>query len=974
MIVFRSHFSLLKGCLSPREACIRAKRSGFASLCLADVNNFYGLPEFYRNAREIGVVPIAGVSVVPPGVEPLLLVCLTKAGFATANRLVTKVLAHIAESEPFDICGLLVNTGWQGLCVASSDPATLLTLAKHTRSGLYCSLQFGSPFARLAGWAKQSGFPTLATTDAVWVGNAERRRYRLIRAVDLRTTVDNLPKSEFLGERQRFPAANELSRFFESQDQALKIWHTIEDRSLPLFGEGYQFPKFNGQSESESFRLLRSLCEKGVTKRYGGMRNDIRLRLDHELSIIGEKRFSGYFLVVWDIVARCPRTCGRGSSASSIVSFLLGITHVDPLEHNLFFERFLNRGRMDPPDIDVDFPWDERHKALRYVFHKYENRSAMVADHITFGPRSSMHEAARAYGLTEEESGRLVQHYCLGKLEQVPEYLRTAAADLFGRPRHIGTHPGGVVVTPAAITSYVHVQKSPLGLPVIAWEKDGAEDAGLVKIDLLGNRSLGVLRDCLELVNKKRRYPLDWHTLYPVRDAATQRLIESGDTLGVFYVESPATRQLLKKMERGDFEHLIVASSIIRPAASKYISEYISRLHGGGYETLHPLFEKTLKETLGIMVYQEDVARVAIAVCGFSPKEADGLRKALTRKGGAKSLAAYQKRFIDGGKSGGIPGRTLDIIWEMVRSFEGYSFCKAHSASYALVSYRLAWMKRHYPLEFMVSVINNGGGYYSRQVYLNNVRRMGFSIFAPDVNKSGLSYQSENGGMRMGLGQLREVSAECLERLLLERRTRGSFANFEDFLSRVRPARTDLRVFIRSGALDGISDGRTRPMLFFAAGRQATQNMLIELDSVPDFIGDYPQKTKILDEKRTLGLMVSVHQISLYGARIPHAARRIGVSRIIDSREIPEHVGKLVCIAGTVAAGKEVQTRANTLMCFLSFEDQHSIFETVLFPHMYENLSEDLDIGSAFLVSGVVQKEYGTFQILLRGLQNLAVE
>ncbi|NOY09408.1 MAG: DNA polymerase III subunit alpha, partial [Spirochaetes bacterium] len=321
---------------------------------------------------------------------------------------------------------------------------------------------------------------------------------------------------------------------------------------------------------------LKSLCTAGINFRYPDAskpeRAKVILRLNYELSIIGEKGFSSYFLVVHDIVSRYSRTCGRGSSASSIVSYLLGITHVDPVKYNLFFERFLNRSRKDPPDIDVDFPWDERRETLEYVFKTYRGHSGMVADHVTFGPRSSLREPAKALGFPEEEIKRFVRYLRLGKTDKLPGYLLRISGRIRGFPRHMGTHPGGVVITPEEITNYTHIQPSPLGYPLTAWDKDSTEDAGLVKIDLLGNRSLAVLRDVIELVNREAektaddtgrkrgkpaegavKGPVKWNTFNPLENAETAKMLARGDTIGIFYVESPATRQLLKKMKKGDF-------------------------------------------------------------------------------------------------------------------------------------------------------------------------------------------------------------------------------------------------------------------------------------------------------------------------------------------------------------------------------------------------------------------------------------
>ena len=533
-----------------------------------------------------------------------------------------------------------------------------------------------------------------------------------------------------------------MTEYFSAVPEALHNTLEIAEAaaSAKLLPESWVFPEYRGMNSEQAAEELYRLCRAGIARRYGvsgtgrasnKKLEEINSRLSYEMNIICSKGFASYFLVVADIVGQAPRTCGRGSAASSIVSYLLGITHVDPLAYNLFFERFLNDYRKDPPDIDVDFPWDEREKALQYVFDTYPGSSAMVADHVCFKRRGAAREAAKALGMTDMQTDELMKKWRGGRGEPLPAEIASAAALLYGRPRFIGTHPGGVIITPGPITAYTHVQPSASGVPVIAWEKDGTEACGLVKIDLLGNRSLAVLRDTIRLVNPERREKLDWQSFQPYSDPRTRRFIESGDTAGIFYIESPATRQLLKKMGCADFEHVVSASSIIRPAANKWINEYVRRLKGGGYTPLSPRLEGVLDETYGIMVYQEDVARVAIAAAGFNPGEADQLRKTLSKKNRAEKLARWRKRFLSGAAASGTPAADAEMLWEGILSFDGYSFCKSHSASYALVSYRLAWLKLRYPLEFMVSVINNGGGFYSRQVYLNIVRRMGSRCLSP---------------------------------------------------------------------------------------------------------------------------------------------------------------------------------------------------------------------------------------------------
>ncbi len=967
-IHFRSNYSLLRGCHSPEEICRFARERNLPVVGMTDINNFYGLILFLLAADREGVKPVAGVVVEKGGRELFTAYVMNRKGYGRICRVLTEVLTDAEGS--FDPVYALCDRGWDGLAILSFHPDVLDRLALRERAGLYVQLTFGSPFSFLAGFARERGLPIAAVHETVFFDESDETLYPVLRAIDLNTTVERVPETENLGGRHRFVEPDSMEKFFSAVPEALANTEAIAQEAdvTGIISPRYVFPAFQGLSEEETFRLLTSLCDEGVRRRYGGMRPDIRERLDYELAVIREKCFASYFLVVRDIVQQCPRTCGRGSAASSIVSYLLGITHVDPLRYALFFERFLNRGRKDPPDVDVDFPWDERDKTLKYVFQKYHDHAAMVANHVTFGPRSALREPAKALGLPEEELNVIVRAFRQGRLDDIPPYVREAAARIRGFPRNLGTHCGGVVITPGPITDYTHVQISPLGYPLIAWEKDAAEDAGLVKIDLLGNRSLAVLRDALEMVERNHGARHEWESFDPLSDTDTRDLIAEGRTLGVFYVESPATRQLLTKMQRGDYENLVIASSIIRPAANQYIRTFVKRLHGAPYQPLHPLIEQTLAETFGVMVYQEDVSRVAIDLAGFPIEEADRLRKILSKKDRDLKLPDLREKFFQGARGRGVSEQTIVRVWDMILSFDGYSFCKAHSASYAQVSYRVAYLKRFYPLEFIAAVINNGGGFYGRQTYVDECRRMGFEVLPPDVNKSRWEYTVEASGLRVGLGQLKDARRELVDALVQERDRGGPYAGFRDFLLRVPCRFEDIRVLIRSGALDSVSDGCTRPQLFFRWQNVDREEGLGFLPPPPPLIGDYPERVKLKDEVSTLGIVVTRHPLVLFRPRILRIVQRGGLAPFIRSIDIPDHRGEKVWTAGILVTGKEVSTKKREPMIFVSFEDELAIYETVLFPGSFARFYPLLDDGWAFLVFGRVEDDLGAVSISVEKL------
>lgn len=750
----------------------------------------------------------------------------------------------------------------RGLVVLSPDTAFIDALARTSGPhDLGVALSPFGPQRERIRFSRHTGIPLVAVAPVYFLNPEDHAFHKLLRAVALCTKLDRVPAGQIAPEWAWFQGPERWTERYLHCPEALQGMERVADQCRmdePPWGP-WLFPSYEGLCEEEAFVLLEKKTRAGALARYGtnsSVSKAVEDRLRREIDLIRAKGFASYFLVVEDIVKHFPITCGRGSAAASLVSYCLGITHVDPIRHDLFFERFLNEGRADPPDIDVDFPWDERDAVLSYVLDKYgPERCAMVANHVGFGLRAAIRETAKVYGVPEREiqdrlrnlrffwdpsfeRERLEKDPALkGRFLAVPwpEILGWAGR-LEGMPRHLSVHCGGVVVTPDPLPERVPVEQAAKGVPVIQWEKDGAEAAGLVKIDLLGNRSLAVIRDTLERLRAGPERgggesgggdPGDgggWHgsalpfaygSFDPVDDPSTQAMLARGDTVGVFYVESPAMRQLLKKTGRGDFAHLVVLSSIIRPAANEFIREYVRRDRGGAYQALHPLLESILEETHGILCYQEDVSRVAMALAGFDAVQADELRKILSKKHRHRKLADLRGRFLEGAAARGVPLPVVEEVWRMILSFQGYSFCKPHSASYAMVSFKSCYLKAHHPAEFMAAVLSNQGGYYTTQAYLSEARRMGLKLLPPDVNLSEYAYTGAGRAVRVGLMQLKGVRRESLEALLEERERRGLFRSLEDLLRRVEIDPSDARILVKAGCLDSVAGGRSRPELLW---------------------------------------------------------------------------------------------------------------------------------------------------------------
>jgi error-prone DNA polymerase len=972
-----SNYSFCRGASKIEALVDAALDRGMSSMALTDINGVYGLIWFLQYAVERGLRPIVGAE-VRTRTERAILLARNREGYETLCRTISR---RQLES---DFClGKALLDDRENLIVISDHVSLMETLGRQNgTSQIYLELNDPKTEPALLSFSRSSGIRTVATNDVYFADASDYPMHRLLRAIDLNTSISRIPAEELATPDRWLKPEKEMARRYPHIEKALEATELIADQCSSDMQIGkLVFPSFDAPGHANIFDRLKEECYRGAEYRYGELSDSVRKRLEHELAIIKDKGFAEYFLIVQDIVQQSARTCGRGSAAASLVSYCLGITDVEPITHNLFFERFLNEGRADPPDIDIDFPWDERDQVFDYVFRKYGiTRAAMISNHVGFRARGATREVAKVYGIPEQEiktvTQRMGYYWLLHDLEDSvkchpvykdmelkepwPEIIHLAAK-LEGYPRHMSVHCGGIVIVPDRIDRYVPVELAPKGIPIIQWEKDQAEDAGLIKIDLLGNRSLSVIRDALAAVKENYGKEIDYGRWDPTTDAKTQELFRKGDTLGVFYVESPATRQLQRKCRTGDFDHLVIHSSIIRPAANKYIREYVRRLRGGSYQSLHPILDEVLSEAYGIMVYQEDVSRIAMAMAGFNASDADLLRKILSKKRTGKKLQDYREMFYAGAADRGVSRKVVDEVWEMIMSFSGYSFCKPHSASFAMVSFKSCYLRAHFPAEFMAAVLSNQGGYYSPFAYISEARRMGLKILLPDVNESRVEYWGRNKSIRVGLMQLKGLQKTALQ-MIVEERKRKPFLSIEDFFCRTDMDLADLKILIKAGALDSISGGATRPEMIWTAlawhearvSRRPVARSLFQdmLPIVPPCVPQYSARTVLQHELETLDFLISRHPLSLY-------TEPLSKLKYVRGADLPRHVGKKITSVGWWVTGKVVTTKKNDPMEFISFEDTSALYETTFFPEPYARFCHILNRSRPYVLTGVVDEEFG---------------
>ena len=990
-----SYYSLMWGTCSPEKICAAAKKRGYRRLAITDTNNLYGLWPFLKSCKRENITPIVGAELTDSETG-YRAVCLVKndQGYRNLCRILTR--RHI--DAVFDLKSVILNHAG-GLVILTQHPELL---TQWYEAGLAVAAAVsGKPDGvafRLRKTSRYLGLPMLFTPGSFFTDPDDFKTHRVLRAIDLNTSLSRLTAKNTTSPDAWLATASEYTRRFAIWPDVLRATEAIAEQ-LTFTGpcRGLVLPPWTDVQSDSADQALRAAAYKGARKRYGDdLSETVVDRLEHELRIIKEMGFSSYFLVVQDIVSRSPRICGRGSGAASLIAYSLGITNVCPIKHNLYFERFLNPGRSDPPDIDIDFAWDERDKVLQSVLERYKGHAALICNHVTFRPRMAIREVAKVFGLTEREIGSVTKRLpwfwqkdhtkedFFQKLKQLselsefdfprpwPKIVRTARS-IIGNPRYISVHPGGVVVTPEPIDNYVPVELAPKGVPIIQWEKDAAEESGLVKIDLLGNRSLGVIRDTIANLRNNNTV-FDEQFWEPEDDGATQANVAKGNTMGCFYIESPAMRMLQKKTRVGDFEHLVINSSIIRPAANEFIREYVRRLHGGSWEPIHPLLSDVLEETYGIMVYQEDVSKTAVALAGFSHADADGLRKIMSKKDKIRKLEDYRARFTAGAQAKGVRNDQILAIWNMMMSFSGYSFCKPHSASYARISFQAAYLKTHYPAEFMAAVISNQGGFYSTFAYVSEARRMGVKILPPDVNNSDILWKGSAGIVRTGLSSVKNVSSETCKRIVSGCKEKP-YNDIVNFLDRIQPASSEARSLINAGAFDLLHPKENRAALLwelvcwkksrlsrYGAGDLFNGRIDVSRPAFP------PEKKiqRLRQEFAALGFLCDQHPMMLYADTL----KKLKTVKAID---LHRFIGRQVRIAGLLITGKVVRTKHGDPMEFLTFEDDTGLIETILFPKVYRHFCAILDRSRPFILHGKVEEDFGAITMTVNRVETLAV-
>ncbi|MEA1882286.1 MAG: DNA polymerase III subunit alpha [Candidatus Marinimicrobia bacterium] len=1000
-----SHYSRMSGTASQPALLTAARNQGMRHLALTETNGLWGFIRFVQHARAAEIEPIAGVNLVT-GQDEAILLAEDQGGYENMSRAVSAVHDDSTQS----ITDILQGRS-AGLFVLAHERSTLSHLSKLISSShLFVELCPGVTERIAQKLSREFKLETVATGDVYFIHKEEWSTHHTLRAIDLNTTLSKLPKGACKSDKHWFHAEKDMIQLFPNSMDAINNSTYLAERCKRdwTFLDTI-FPNLSLKDTRRANQKLKEKVKSGAQKRYGKVTSAIQDRIDYELRIITSKGFAPYFLVVEDIVKQTRATIGRGSGAASIVSYCLFITQVDPIKYNLQFERFIHPERNNMPDIDVDFPWDERDDILDYVFKKYGNeRTAMVCSQVFMKPRSAIREVAKVYGLSNEEIKTITKRigwYASRRdllnwvktdrrfenieLDDTLEEILRESEKVVGAFRHPSVHPGGVVIVPDEIRKYVPVLTAPKGVQIVEWEKDQVEDSGLLKIDILGNRSLAVVRDTVRQINlnygeaASRNSYLNYHKIQPIGDKKTERLMQSGKTMGIFYIESPATRQLLAKAGVVDFEHVVIYSSIIRPAANRFTNIMLERIHGEPWKILHPDLN-FLKESYGIMVYEEQVSMAAMVMAGMGYAEAELLRKTMSRDSMQHLIRRWEKKFYQGAKKRGYTNGLIKEVWDMIRSFVGYSFCKPHSASFAMLSFTCAYLKAHFPAEFLAAVISNQGGFYSPFAYLSEARRFGIKILPPDVNRSWLEYRGRKDRIRMGFMSIRNLQGKTVKEILDERKA-GYFTSLEDFFMRVDPPLSDAMALTNAGCFYSLAPQLPHREIAYRAawhclGEKQNNNVTLSQPVLSKSEGKHNivqiatrrqgQGDRLSEEDRrrleieSFGFPISEHPLEPYLPMINDRVRK--------AADLPKYIGRTIHLAGVYITRKETATvESKDPMEFLTLEDETDIYECVLFPEAFRKYGDLLLWENLFLLRGKVEESFGVISVTIEKLGSL---
>ncbi|KKN30448.1 hypothetical protein LCGC14_0833950 [marine sediment metagenome] len=927
------------GTFSEIELLQLAKENQVDCLVLTDINNTSAGLNFVRKAPEFGITPILGID-FRNGVEACFIgIAKNNDGYLELNDYLSE---HLHHEKQFPTKAPVFQNAFVVYPFEKVVQNEQKVFADNEFIGISVNDLRRLPFSRLLKRKDK----LIVQQPVTFRNKRDFNAHRLLRAIDNNTLLSKLSTMEQANEQEKmFPLENLMADFSEYPFILENTERLLKSCSIHFdFSEGRKpqnLQTYTG-SETEDEKLIDRLCQEGLPYRYPDGGEGVIQRLEKEMKLIKQMGFVSYFLINWDIISFAQKQnffyVGRGSGANSIVAYLLRITDVDPMELDLYFERFINIFRANPPDFDIDFSHRDRPIMTRYIFARFEN-VALLGTYVTFKWRGMVRELGKVFGLPKEEIDMLCDgNLQASRLDKVAALVVKYTSLLQGMPNYLSIHAGGILITEKPIHWFSATNMPPKGFPTTQYDMVIAEDVGLYKFDILGQRGLSKIKETLDILERDRPEEFAKFDIHDIKafkkDSKVNTLIKTAQCMGCFYVESPAMRMLLKKLEVDTYLGLVAASSIIRPGVAKsgMMREYILRHRNPGRaeEKAHPVMLNIMPETYGVMVYQEDVIKVAHHFAGLDLGEADVLRRGMSGKFRSREeFQRVEQKFIENCRKKGYDDTLIYEIWNQVASFAGYAFAKGHSASYAVESYQTLFLRAYYPLEYLVAVLNNGGGFYSSEFYVHEARMLGASIHPPCINTSNNGNRVCGKDLYLGFGYLRELEDRVSERILRVRSVGGYFESLEDFLDRVAISIEQVSILIRIDAFRFTHINKHELLWKAHLFLGKTQ----KIDHPKLFRPDYQDFEIPLLHTTDLEMAFSQIELLGFGLCSPFELLVDSPKNTTGSKDLERFLDTYIDIYGYLVTVKTTKTHRGKAMQFATLLDQQGlVFDTVLFP------------------------------------------
>ncbi|HHT73916.1 MAG TPA: DNA polymerase III subunit alpha [Firmicutes bacterium] len=987
---------MLDGASSISAYLEEAARLEMPALALTDHNNVSGAVEFHQTAVKLGIKPIQGVEITTTDGTHLTLLAEDNTGYASICRILTAGHTQNPRGNCQISWEILANNS-KGLIVLSGcrrsgvSQAVLRRNLDQAKAELYRLIEiFGKDqvylemvhshlpqtkhlLEGLFALHESMQIPLVATNNVHYLDKEAFPVHDLLVCTRTQTKLHDIHPERPLNGENYFACPKEMARRFAPYPQALTATLEIAQRCTPALELGKNhFPRFlPGQGQEAAAQLLTELTWSGARERYGKITSGLQERIEHELRIITTLDVADYFLVVWDIVQYAHqkgiRCAGRGSAADSVVAYCLGITNVDAYARGLLFERFLSLERAQKPDIDIDFDARFRDDIADYVYQRYgEEHVASVCMFQTYHARSALRDFGRAFGYSQAELSQLTKNitHCHADgirslLKRLPELRRHPlnqpkyaklldyCGAVAGFPRHIGTHLGGLVISARPLTAVTPLQPSAKGVLITQFDKNTIEDLGLIKIDLLSLRTLAAVSD-VEQILKPRGFSYD---RIPHDDPQTYARLRTGETVGVFQLESPAQRSLQSRLGSEAFEDLVASVALIRPGPIKgdMVEPFIARRRGLEEVTyIHPKLRKILEKTYGVVLYQEQVIEIATEIAGFTPGESDRLRKVMTRFRSHKEMESIGEEFIAKAVANGVEREVAEVIFSYIVGYAGYGFCEAHAAAFADTAYRTAYLLEHHPAQFYAALLNQQPmGFYPPNTLCVQARQRGIKILPLDINCSEVDYTADEHTIRIGLKQVKGMEQGFLESITGERR-KAKFTSLEDFIYRTNVSRDVAENLILGGAFDWFSTNRRQLLWCVPTYYQNKQGSLFMESPVQVQVPDFPPLERWLREYSVLSLSADRHVMEFFRPKLPKA--------VLSSRAVSQRKQGPVQVAGLVIRPHRPPTRSGKTVVFLTLEDEFGLVDVTIFENTYKRYGEVLFNSPLLVITGEISE------------------